>query len=44
MNDSAVFVRQVRNDLRKGNLTILFLFWAFSGDENVASSPHSPQL
>jgi hypothetical protein len=33
----------VRNDPGKSNLVLLFLFWAFSGDENLASSQPSPQ-
>jgi hypothetical protein len=35
--------RRVRNDPGKSNLAVLFLFWTFPGDENVASSPASPE-
>jgi hypothetical protein len=44
VNVAAALRRQVRNDPGKSNLAIPFRFWAFPGDENVASSPPSPQL
>jgi hypothetical protein len=44
---AAALRRQVRNDPGKSNLAVLFfflfLFCAFLGDENVASSSPSPQ-
>jgi hypothetical protein len=42
---AAALCCQVRNDPGKSNLALLFffLFWAFPDDENLASSPPSPQ-
>jgi hypothetical protein len=40
---ATAFRRQVRNHPGKSNLALLFLFWTFPGDENMASSLPSPQ-
>jgi hypothetical protein len=40
---SAALRCQIRNDPEKSKVTALFLSWTFPGDENLASSPPSPQ-
>jgi hypothetical protein len=40
---AAALHRQVRNDPGKNNLAVLFFVCAFPGDENMTSSPPSPQ-